>query len=310
MPEPAFHTMVTSRTSALPAGAPRTLRRGRAPQVAAPLDVPADVHWMNAVTALLLAGLLVAALAAALLWLTRTPVFTIRAIDLAGDLQRNSVPTVRANAAPRLVGNFFSVDLQAAQAAFEAVPWVRRAVVRRVWPDRLLVVLEEHQAAALWEGETTEGSEGSGLERLVNSFGELFDANLGDVEDERLPVFTSAQTSVPQALRLLRRVQPAFSSLDQTVLHVAQTRRGSWRVRLDGGAVVELGRGTEDELVARTERFARTLRTATAAWRAPLEYADLRHPEGYAVRLSGVTTGQGGQNINSTRTAAAAARGN
>jgi cell division protein FtsQ len=298
--------MATARTAALPTGAPRTLRRGRAPLAAAPVEVPADVRWMNAVSAVLAAGLLLGALAAGLLWLTRTPLFTIRAIDLAGDLQRNSVPTIRANAAPRLAGNFFSVDLHAAQAAFETVPWVRSAVVRRVWPDRLLVVLEEHQAAALWEGETTEGSEGSGLERLVNSFGELFDANLGDVEDEALPVFTSPEASVPQALSLLRRVQPAFTGLAQPVQHVAQTRRGSWRVRLEGGAVVELGRGSEDELVLRTERFARTLATATAGWRAPLEYADLRHPGGYAVRLSGVTTGQ---NLN-PRAAAPAARNN
>jgi len=266
-----------------------------------------DVHWMNAVTALLLAGLLVATLAAALLWLTRTPLFTLRGIDLAGDMQRNSVATIRANAAPRLAGNFFSVDLQAAQAAFEAVPWVRRAVVRRVWPDRLRVVLEEHQSAALWEGELSDSSEGSGLERLVNSFGELFDANLGDVEDEQLPVFTSPEASVGAALALLRRVQPAFAGLDQQVQQLSQTRRGSWRVRLDGGAVVELGRGSEDELVARTERFARTLGSATAAWRAPLAYADLRHPEAYAVRLSGVTTGQ---TVHTPRTAAAAASNN
>ena len=298
--------MAITRNAPTTAAAPRTLRRGRAPVQAAPVEVPVDVQWMNAVTALLLAGLLVAALAAALFWLTRTPVFTIRAIDLAGDLQRNSVPTIRANAAPRLAGNFFSVDLYAAQAAFEGVPWVRRAVVKRVWPDRLLVVLEEHRAAALWEGETTEGSEGSGLERVVNSFGELFDANLGDVEDENLPVFTSPEASVPQALNLLRRVQPAFASLGQDVQHVAQTRRGSWRVRLDGGGVVELGRGSEDELVARTERFARTLRTATAAWRAPLEYADLRHADGYAVRLTGVSTGVS----TSTPAATAAARNN
>jgi cell division protein FtsQ len=287
--------MANPRTTHPTAGAPRTLRRGRAPQVAAPVPVPLDVRWMNAVSALLLAGLLLVSLAAALQWLTRTPLFTIRGIDLDGDLQRNSVPTIRANAAPRLSGNFFSVDLQAAQAAFEGVPWVRRAVVQRVWPDRLRVVLEEHQAAALWEGETTEGSEGSGLERLVNTHGELFDANLGDVEDEALPVFTSPEASVGAALSLLRRVQPAFASLGQSVQHLAQTRRGSWRVRLDGGAVVELGRGSEDELVARTERFARTLGPATAVWRAPLEYADLRHADGYAVRLAGVSTGQAAQ---------------
>ena len=41
----------------------------------------------------------------------------------------------------------------------------------------------------------------------------------------------------------------------------------------------------------RTERFVRTLPAATARWHAPLEYADLRHPDGYALRLRGVGTG-------------------
>jgi cell division protein FtsQ len=54
--------------------------------------------------------------------------------------------------------------------------------------------------------------------------------------------------------------------------------------------VIELGRGTEDLLVARTERFVRTLTQVTARWNAPLQYADLRHGDGYAVRLAGVGT--------------------
>ena len=128
-------------------------------------QLPADVRLMNTVanTVFVLAG--VGALAAGLAWLMRSPVFPIRSIQLEGDLARNSVPTIRANAAPRLAGNFFSVDLQQGRAAFETVPWVRRAVVRRVWPDRLAVRLEEHRAVALWLGE-------DGAERLVNSFGE------------------------------------------------------------------------------------------------------------------------------------------
>ena len=87
----------------------------------------------------------------------RSPLLPIRAIQLEGELLRTSVPTIRANAGPRLAGNFFSVDLDGARAAFETVPWVRRAVVRRVWPDRLLVRLEEHHAAALWQGEDGAG---------------------------------------------------------------------------------------------------------------------------------------------------------
>jgi cell division protein FtsQ len=67
--------------------------------------------------------------------------------------------------------------------------------------------------------------------------------------------------------------------------------RGSWRAELDNGAVIELGRGSEEELVARSERFVRTLAEATSLYaQQPLEYADLRHADGYALRLRGVST--------------------
>ncbi|MGZ5187634.1 MAG: cell division protein FtsQ/DivIB, partial [Caldimonas sp.] len=149
-----------------------------APRDAAP---PPDVRLMNATAAVLavIAALLVAA--TALLWLARQPYFAIRVISVDGDVGRNSVSTIRANAAPRLAGNFLMLDLGAVRRAFETVPWVRHAVVQRVWPNRLRVRLEEHRPVALWGG----GEPGS--EKLVNSFGEVFEANVGDVEDDTLP---------------------------------------------------------------------------------------------------------------------------
>lgn len=255
---------------------PRLAARGTAP-------LPADVRLMNTVanTVFVLAG--VGALAAGLAWLMRSPVFPIRSIQLEGDLARNSVPTIRANAAPRLAGNFFSVDLQQGRTAFETVPWVRRAIVRRVWPDRLAVRLEEHRAVALWMGE-------DGAERLVNSFGEVFEANVGDVEDDNLPVLSGPEGSAAQMLTLFQRLQPALAQLDLVMQRVHLSGRGSWRLELDSGATLELGRGSAAELLARTERFVRTVATVTTRWQAPLEYADLRHTDGYAVRLRGVST--------------------
>jgi cell division protein FtsQ len=249
----------------------------------ATLALPADVRLTNAVASAVYALAAVGALVAGVSWLMRSPLFPIRAIQLDGDLARNSVPTIRANAAPRLAGNFFSVDLQQGRNAFENVPWVRRAVVRRVWPDRLAVRLEEHRPVALWEGE-------EGADKLVNSFGEVFEANVGDVEDDGLPSFAGPTGTAPQMLALYGRLLPVFARLEQGVERLQLTGRGSWRVELDGGATVELGRGSEDELVARTERFARTLTQVAGRWRQPLEYADLRHVDGYAVRLRGVST--------------------
>ncbi len=270
-----------------------TLRRPAQPAAAArgAAPLPADVRLMNAVAG---AVFVLAAAGAGLVawaWLMRSPWFPIRAIQIDGDLARNSLPTIRANAAPRLAGNFFSVDLQQSRAAFEGVPWVRRAVVRRVWPDRLAVRLEEHRAVALWAGEEPLSAADTG--RLVNSHGEVFDANVGDVEDEALPVLGGPEERAAEVLAMLQRLQPLLEPLDLRLSALHLSGRGSWRAGLDSGATMELGRGSEDEVVARTERFVRTFATANARWRAPLLHADLRHANGYAMRLRGVTTTPG-----------------
>lgn len=257
---------------------------------AAPAALPLDVRLMNGVAALVFAVALLALAGAALKWATRSPVFTMRAIALDAALQRTNLATVRANAIPRLTGNFFSIDLDASRQAFESVPWVRRAVVRRVWPDGLAVTLEEHQAAALWQGEDRRS------DRLVNTFGEVFEANVGDVEDEALPTLAGADERSVQMLAMLRRLAPTLAPLQQQVQTLRLTSRGSWRAELDGGATLELGRGSDEQVAERVDRFARTYAQAAGRFQAPgaperaLLGADLRHPDGYALRLAGITT--------------------
>lgn len=262
------------------------MRRTATHALAPPLVLPADVRLMNAVASTVFVLASAGAAVAGVLWLMRSPLFPIRVIQLDGDLTRNSVPTIRANAAPQLAGNFFSVDLQKSRSAFEAVPWVRRAVVRRVWPDRLEVRLEEHRPAALWEGT----GDAESTDKLVNTQGEVFEANVGDVEDDGLPTLAGPEGSATQMLALYRRLQQALDPLEMNIERLQLSGRGSWRAELDSGAVIEIGRGGDDELVARTERFVRTLTQVTARWHQPLEYADLRHSGGYAVRLRGVST--------------------
>ena len=245
--------------------------------------LPTDVRLMNATTIALaaIAAILVAAMA--VMWLARQPFFAIRSISVDGDVTRNSVSTIRANAAPKLVGNFITMDLRSVRRAFESVPWVRLAVVRRVWPNRLRVQLEEHRPVAIW------GSE-SGDEKLVNSFGEVFEANVGDVEDDVLPTLAGPEGSSAHVLATLGRVEAGLAPLGARVEALALSGRGSWQATLDTGAVVELGRGSDDDVLARAGRFVATVGQVTSRYHRPLEYADLRHSDGYAVRLKGVST--------------------
>ena len=163
------------------------------------------------------------------------------------------------------------------------MPWVRQATLRRVWPDRLAVQLVEHRPVALWQGD-------DGNARLVNDHGEVFEANLGDVEDDALPEFSGPEGSAAQMLWLYRRLEPMFQSHQMQPVALQLSGRGSWSLELDSGATVRLGRGSQDELAERAERFLRTVSQVTERFQRDLEYADLRHADGYAVRLRGITT--------------------
>lgn len=247
--------------------------------------LPLDVRLMNGTATVLLGAVALGLAALALAWAARLPAFAFRSVRVEGDVTRNSVSTIRANALPRLAGGFFTMDLGAARRAFESVPWVRHAVVRREWPNRLAVRLEEFRAVALWEGNRDDGAT-----RLVSLQGEVFDANLGDIEDDHLATLAGPDGSAPAMLAMKARLDPVFARLDARIDKLSLSDRGSWRVELDRGGVVELGRGSEAEVVARTERFAGTLTQMTSRFRGALASADLRHNGGYALRLEGVTT--------------------
>jgi cell division protein FtsQ len=249
------------------------------------LPVPVDVRLMNITATVLFVACGVLAVAALGWWAVRHPVFAIRGIVVQGEVTHNNAATLRANVAPRLSGNFFTLDLQKAREAFEAVPWVRKAVVRRQFPNRLRVQLEEQQATALWGTESES--------RLVNDFGEVFEANPDEAEHEDLPRLAGPEGSAPQVLAMYRALKPLLEPLDLSLDELALSGRGSWSMHLDTGAVVELGRGTTEEVVARSQRFTHTLTQVTSKYgRRPeaLVAADLRHTGGYAVRLRGVAT--------------------
>jgi cell division protein FtsQ len=249
-------------------------------------EMPQDIRWMTAATSALVVVALGIVVAALLTVLARQPLFTIRKLTLEGDLQRNNLATVRANVLPRVAGGYFNVDLRKSRDVFESVPWVRKAVVRRVWPNELRVTLQEHEPAAYWRHADRD-------DQLVNVQGEVFDANLGDVEDQPLPVLQgpthASADQARQMLAMLIRLKPVMVPLAAEIDTLQLNDRGSWRVVLDTDATLELGRGEPDEIHARAERFVRTLPQLQRQYGQPLEHADLRYPKGYAVRLRGLT---------------------
>jgi cell division protein FtsQ len=190
--------------------------------------------------------------------------------------------TLRSYALGGIRGTFFTVDLARAKRTFETAPWIRRAVVRRVWPNGLMVEIAEHQPVALWSSE--------GQERLVNQQGEVFDANAADV-DEDLPRFVGPSGSSSKMLSFFERLNASLEPRGTRATALLLDARSEWVAETDEGYSLLLGRD-DGELWARLDRFLSTREQASARLTESSSVlggqwsrVDLRHKMGYAVAL-------------------------
>jgi cell division protein FtsQ len=251
------------------------------------LSLPIDIRLMNSLAWLLVLGVLLGAVYAAMAWVVRLPLFNLTGITVTGQVQHTNAVTLKANVLPKLTGSFFTVDLQQTRQIFQQLPWTRLATVEREFPNRLHVHLEEHQPLAYW------GAQGD--ERLINSQGEIFEPNLGELDNENLPRLSGPDSESALVLQTYRTLNPMWIDFGQPIALLELSGRGSWRIRTQKGAVIELGRGSTQEVKERLQFFLQSLGEAALKWgRKPgaLEYADLRHENGYALRLRGVTTSE------------------
>jgi len=221
----------------------------------------------GALTAL---ALLVFAFAAVLLVL-RSPLFPLREVQLRGELAHTTGAEVEQAVRGRIEGNFFAVDLAQPRAALEQLPWVRRVQVRRVWPDRLEVTLEEHVALARW-GDTG----------LVNVQGERFAGK----SDAALPLLAGPAGSETEVARRFQRFAQLLAPLNAPLDALILSPRRAWQARLGGGLVIELGRDAPNDSVdGRLERFVAVHPQTLARMQRKHQLVDLRYPNGFALRV-------------------------
>ena len=83
-------------------------------------------------------------------WVARQPLFGIREVVVTTPLKRASAAHLDSVIRGELSGTFFTMDLDAARESISHVPWVRAVALRRQWPHRLEVAIDEHQPLARW----------------------------------------------------------------------------------------------------------------------------------------------------------------
>jgi cell division protein FtsQ len=233
----------------------------------------------------MLAGISVLALLALLLfWVSQRPAFAVKRVmvdSIDGDLRHVTPSQIQAAVGETLNGTVLSADLIPIQQSLQAIPWVRSATVRRVWPNRLLVRIEEQRAVAQW-------SPG----QLVNLHGEVF-AGAREDHDESctLALLSGPVGSEKLVLSRARELQDWIAPLGMGISALKLTEQYAWTAVLTKGLTLELGRDTlATGTKERVQMFVQTqpwLSQRMALENGPaIVHADLRYAAGYAFRTS------------------------
>lgn len=198
------------------------------------------------------------------------PTFPLREVQFAAAPRAVTYEQIEQVVRAELSGTFFTLDLARTRRAFEALPWVRKADVRRKWPDRLEVSLEEHVPLARW-----------GSIALVNVHGEVFSAPY----EGRLPVFHGPAGSAKEMAIQYAYFRRSLETIGMEPVQVSLSPRRAWSIRLDTGLTLELGR---DDVEQRLARFVRNYRSVAELLARRIDHVDLRYADGFAVRVPGL----------------------
>jgi cell division protein FtsQ len=249
------------------------------------LQIPVDIKFINGLTSVLFGFFLFLIVLSSIEYILKNKVKNLSGISIKGNILHSDISSIRNHINSNISGNFYSIHLVKVKQLFETIPWVNQVVVKRVYPSQIEVKLSEYKSKAVWGAREDM--------KLVDETGVIFEANTQDDEYDQLPQLMGPEGQGKLMLDMYRDISVALSPLKNRLKVLELNARGSWMATLDGGAQIELGRGGSADVVDRASKFSagvEQMLTKLNKKTMDIQYVDLRHSEGYALRMQGVST--------------------
>ncbi len=239
---------------------------------------------LNALADLLMLVAIAALLAGGAVWLVRVPSLPVKQVVFVETLVHTRRGEIEQVVPSALRGNFFSLDLESVRVALEQLPWVRKVQVRRIWPARLEISIEEHRPLARW---------GEAYGEMVNSHGEVFAALLSEEEVAKLPLLVGPAGTAREVLERYVEFTEVFAAVNERPVQVVLSPRLAWQMKLNNGMRLEIGReNTKSPVEGRLKRFVEVYPGMVANLPVAPAVVDLRYPNGFAMKVAGEGKGK------------------
>jgi cell division protein FtsQ len=192
----------------------------------------------------------------------------LRAVQVQGEFTHLSAEQIAAAAALDVNARVLDVDLPAVRQRIEALPWVGRARVTRVWPDRLALRVWERQPYARWNEDA-----------MVDTDARSFVPPAKDLAMD-LPRLAGPAGREAELMRANEALGTALDGSPFVPAGLALDVRGEWSLRTARGITLRLG--SEDPL-AKTALILGAVSSTLGARLDQVEAIDLRYTNGFAV---------------------------
>ena len=216
--------------------------------------------------------LLIIAMVGGVHWLLRleSAYLPVRVVSIQGDVRRMTLQQIQERVGRTLEAGILTQDLATIQAAIRDLPWVSDAGVRRTWPDRLVISVQEHQPLARW-----------GEDGLVTAEGVVFRPERHEFP-QGLVRLAGPDDQAAEVVRRFQAWQSLLKPLGLGILALEDDPRGAWTLVPDAGFTLLLGKSDVEE---RLDRFLKAYPAILAAGRPAR--VDVRYSNGLAVSWSG-----------------------
>lgn len=165
---------------------------------------------------------------------------------------------------------FFGLDVISLKQRLLALPWVYAVMIKREWPDTIVINIFEQKAVAKWNNEA-----------LLNQEGNVFRPAKGSFPDS-LPLLFGPDPNAPQVWENYQKMQVELNALHFNIAQLNLDSQGFWHAILNNG----------EEMFISYNNFLEHVQDFIAAYPKIVEShhdghwrsIDLRYDDGVAVK--------------------------
>ncbi len=211
--------------------------------------------------------LVIAAISYARYWLNDKSNLTISNVEVIGELKYSDQKVIQQIIEPFVKTNLHLIDAHSLEEELEFEPWIKSIAITKRWPSELVVEITEQSPVAFW-----------GEDRLLNHRGEIFDASLPEKKGV-MPMLYHPEDKGLEMIQQYKQIQQWLQTTSAGVSEFHINARGSWKIRLTNGWLLEIGKVDQQK---RIRRFLVAYKELTDK-AEKVKKIDLRYTNGLAV---------------------------